>query len=89
MYDCQRANRVHWIKPILQAHPCKDILYYRWKDEKGVCKHHYWAFSLDFMIVTVDVKPDEQIVTTFCVDKDSKAEFYTRFKDFEEGKDCV
>lgn len=88
LYDCQRANRIHWIRPILLAHPNKDIFYYRWKDDQGICKHHYWHFSQDFMVVTVDVSPNVRIVTTFCVDKDEKQAFYERFKDFQDGLDC-
>ena len=29
LYDCNRANRIHWIKPILLTHPCNDIKYYK------------------------------------------------------------
>ena len=89
IYLSDRANRIHWIKPILQSPPCKDIFYYRWKDDDGVCKHHYWLFDLDYMVVTVDVKPDLRIVTAFCVDKDEKKKFYERFKNFREGEDCL
>ncbi|SDF99367.1 MULTISPECIES: hypothetical protein [Pedobacter] len=89
IYECQRANRIHWIRPVLQSHPCKDIFYYRWKDDEGVCKHHYWLFDKNFMVVTVDVKPDLRIVTTFCVDNDQKSKFYERYKNFQEGEDCL
>lgn len=89
LYDCQRANRIHWIRPVLLAHPNKEIFYYRWKDDKGVCKHHYWYFSKDFMVVTVDIAADLRIVTTFCVDKDQKKVFYERYSDFKGGLDCL
>jgi hypothetical protein len=86
-YECNRANRIHWIKPILLAQPCRDILYYRWKDEKGVIKDHYWYFSKDFMVVLKEYEPEMQIVTAFCVDdKIEKARFYERYCNYKEGK---
>jgi len=89
IYEADRANRVHWIKPILLEKPCKDIFYYRWKDDDGVCKHHYWYYDKDFMVVTKDITPDLQIVTSFCVDQEEKVKFYERYKDYSGGKDCL
>ncbi len=88
VYECNRANRIHWIRPILMGHPCKEIFYYRWKDDDGICKHHYWLFDQDFMVVAADVRPDLRIVTAFCVDKDEKMKFYERYTDFKGGLDC-
>lgn len=87
-YECNRANRIHWIKPILLSHPCKEIKYYKWKDENGICKEHFWYLSEKFMVVLKTISEDFQIVTAFCVDDDEKLKYYERFKDFEEGKTC-
>ncbi|NOS94693.1 MAG: hypothetical protein HOP30_22505 [Cyclobacteriaceae bacterium] len=85
IYDSRRANRIHWIKPILLSHPCNDVKFYRWKDDDRICKDHYWFFAKDFMVVLKDVSQDLQIVTAFCVDKSQKATFYERFRDFQQG----
>lgn len=85
-YECNRANRIHWIKPILTSPPCGDILYYKWKDERGRCKDHYWFYEKDFMVVLKEFKPDMQIVTAFCVDNDEKLKFYERYRDYKTKK---
>jgi hypothetical protein len=85
LYECNRANRSHWIKPILLAHPCTDILYYKWRDHQGVCKEHYWLMSKGFMVVLKNISTDVQIVTAFCVDDDEKLKFYERYKAHKEG----
>ena len=85
-YDCNRANRIHWIRPILLSHPCNEIKYYWWRDEKGVCKEHFWYFGKMFMVVLVNVAPDKQIVTSFCVDKDEANTFFERYKAYIDGK---
>ena len=85
IYDCNRANRIHWIKPILLAHPCNEIKYYKWRDEKGICKEHFWYYAQDFMVVLKDLKADLQIITAFCVDKLDKLRFYERYVNYREG----
>lgn len=85
IYDCNRANRIHWIKPILLSHPCNDIKYYKWHDDDGVCKDHYWFYAKDFMVVLKDLSQDTQIVTAFCVDKSQKLTLYERFRDYQQG----
>lgn len=86
IYVAQRANRVHWIKPILLGHPCDEIFYYKWVDDQNVCKEHFWFFKKDFMVVLKDIGKNVQIVTAFCVDKDEKFKFYERYTDYKEGK---
>lgn len=84
-FEPVRANRIHWIRPILLAHPCKDILYYKWKDEDKICKEHFWYFSKDFMVVLKNISADLQIVTAFCTDKDDQLKFFERYRNFSEG----
>lgn len=86
IYECNRANRIHWIKPILLSHPCNDIKYYKWRDEQNICKEHYWYLSKNFMIVLKTITKDLKIVTAFCVDDDEKLKYYERFKNYQEGK---
>jgi hypothetical protein len=85
IYEGERANRIHWIKPILQSHPTGQILYYKWMDARGICKEHFWLFSKDYMVVTKEVEPNVQIVTAFCVDKDAKSTYFERYKNFKDG----
>ena len=85
VYDSARANRSHWVKTILENHESKLIQYYKWKDEKGVCKEHFWFRRKDFMVVLKPVSTNLMIVTAFCVDDDEKLKFFERFKDYEEG----
>lgn len=85
IYTAERANRVHWIKPILENSESKAIIYYKWKDDRGICKEHFWFFKRDFMVVLKPLSSDLMIVTAFCVDDDEKAKFHERFKDFQDG----
>lgn len=86
IYMADRANRIHWIKPILLSEPCNEIKYYKWKDNEGVCKEHFWLIHRDFMVVLKDIGNDTQIVTAFCVDDSEKLRYYERYKDYENGR---
>lgn len=85
IYTAERANRVHWIKPILENSESKSIFYYKWKDDKGICKEHFWFFKRDFMVVLKPFSSDLMIVTAFCVDEDDKIRFFERYNDFKDG----
>ena len=89
LYTSERANRIHWIKPILLSHPSNQVKYFKWRDDKGLCKEHYWFFQGDFIVVTRDLAPDVRIVTAFCVDEDSKPTYWERFADYRDKRfDC-
>lgn len=85
IYDASRANKIHWIKEILINSSSKEIFYYKWMDDDGICKEHFWYFKKDFMVVLKDIAQNVQIVTSFCVDSDDKLMFYERYSDFKEG----
>lgn len=88
-YECERANRIHWIRPILESHPCKDILYYKWRDPKGLCREHFWLVHKKFMVVLADTAPGKQIVTSFCVDDGRKDDYFLNYATYRDGKcDC-
>lgn len=89
IYECERANRVHWVKPILESHPCKDILYYKFRDARGYCSEHFWAIHKKFMVVLRDTAPGKQIVTSFCVDDGEKDKYFSRYAAYRDGScDC-
>jgi len=37
------------------------------------------------MVILKEVRPDLMIVTAFCVDKDEKAGYFERYKNYKEG----
>ena len=85
-FEINRANRINWIRPILESHPCADIKYFKHKDERGVCREYYWLIFKCFMVVLKDVAKDVQIVTAFCVDEEEKLTYFGWFKEYTGGK---
>jgi hypothetical protein len=85
IYLCERANRIHWIKPILLAHPSNEIYYFKFKDDDNICKEYFWYYRKDYMVVLKDIHGGVVIVTGFNVDKEDKVKFWEKYTDFRDG----
>lgn len=89
IFISQRANRVHWIKHILCNYKDPLIRYYKWRDDDGICKDHYWLHAKEYMVVVHEKNTGFKIVTGFCVDREEISTFYGRFAEYRDGEsDC-
>jgi hypothetical protein len=73
-FDAKRANRIHWIKPILVQRDNPKINYFE-KIDKGYLKQHYWFREKDFVVILKAIKTKILLVTAFYVDKLKKVDF--------------
>lgn len=85
-YEVNRANRIHWIRPILESHPCNDVKYFKRSDERGICKEYYWLIHKDYIVVLKEISKDVRIVTAFCVDPEEKLTYFEWFKEYQGGR---
>lgn len=83
MFDKERTNRLHWIKPILLNTADPRIKYYEYSDEKGVLKQHFWFQERDFMVVLKPIGRDLLVVTGFKVDKLEKQTYLKRYQNYQ------
>jgi len=82
MFDRERANRLHWIKPILVNYQDPRIKYYEYLDEKGIAKKHFWFEEFNFMVVLKPIGNDLLVVTGFKVDALEKKRYLKRYRDY-------
>ncbi|MCX6252627.1 MAG: hypothetical protein NTX61_17985 [Bacteroidetes bacterium] len=68
MFKENRANRIHWIKPILQN--CSDprITHFHFSEDDGSVRQYFWYKAKNYIIILEEVKPDYFLITSFCVD---------------------
>lgn len=71
-YDRDRANRIHWIRPILENCQSSEISYFARPDERGNSQHYYWYQQKEFIVILREVIPDLLLLTAFCVDSYNK-----------------
>jgi hypothetical protein len=86
-FDHLRANRIHWVKPILLNHASPRIKYFEYADSNKVVCNHYWLEEKDFMVVVKPIHPDFLVITAFCIDSNHEKQRYRgRFNEFYKGK---
>jgi hypothetical protein len=71
-FDPQRANRIHWIRPILESTNDERIWYFERPNESNQNQQYYWYESQNFLVILKPIEPDVLLVTSFYVDKDKK-----------------
>ena len=83
-FDHQRANRIHWIRPILERANDTLIWYFERLNEDNENCEYYWYESKDFLVILKQIEPDVLLVTSFYVDKDSKTKFRRWYQEYRE-----
>jgi len=84
VFDRERANRIHWIRPILENVSDNRILFFEKVNDKGINQLYYWYKERDFIIIIREIKPALLLITSFCVDvtkKNMYTSWYRQYKD--------
>ncbi|MCE1198072.1 MAG: hypothetical protein LWW85_03810 [Marinilabiliales bacterium] len=68
----ERANRIHWIKPILENYTDARISNFRFLENNGKIRDYFWYKAKDFIVVMEEVIPDYYLITGFCVDRENR-----------------
>jgi hypothetical protein len=83
-FEPERANRVHWIKPILVHHTDSRIKYYQFTENDGKVRDYYWYEEMAYVVIVEKITTDYWLVTGHCVDDVQKHR--KRFQKFKFGK---
>lgn len=68
-FKAERANRIHWIKPILEHSDDHRITCFKNREADQSIRSYFWFKTKEFMVVLEEVLPDYVMITCFCVDK--------------------
>ena len=78
VFDRHRANRLHWIKVILENVEEEDILFFRYKEGNGSIRDYFWYEEEDFLVIMERINPDYLVITSFHIDNDRNKEHYKK-----------
>lgn len=67
-FDRERANKIHWIRPILLNANDVRIKYFERINDDGENQHFYWYQEKSFIIIIREIQPDILLITSFSVD---------------------
>jgi len=74
-FDRERANKIHWIRPILENVSDARIKYFEAVNNEGKNQQFYWYEEKMFVVIVRELNPDLLLITSFSVDKIEKSKF--------------
>lgn len=74
-FDRDRANKVHWIRPIIENVSDSRIKYFERINNDGYNQQFYWYEAKGFIVIIREMKPDLMLITSFSVDINEKTKF--------------
>ncbi len=78
VFDPFRANKIHWIKPILLNHNQNEIKFFKYKEGSGRIRDYYWFKDGDFLVIMEKITPDYLIITSFNIDNRRNRKHYEK-----------
>jgi hypothetical protein len=85
-YDRDRANRIHWIKPILDNWESPLVSYFEKVSDNGELQYFYWVQTLQFIVILRELNPDLLLVTAYCVDEYNATKFRKQLAEFRNRR---
>lgn len=78
-FDSKRANRIHWIRPILEhcADPC--ITRFEFIEDDGSLREYFWCRAVQYIVIIEYIRPDYALITGFCVDAENREYFQNKY----------
>jgi hypothetical protein len=87
LFDRHRANKIHWIKCILENRKEDDITFFKYPEDDGSLRDYYWLKDENFLVIMEKVAPDYLVITSFHIDnKRNRAYFEEKEKWYRDNK---
>jgi hypothetical protein len=77
-FRSERANRVHWLKPIIENCNDRRIRRFRYRELNGREREYLW-FIKGYMVVLEFIDPEKTLITGFCVDESNQADYLKKY----------
>jgi hypothetical protein len=78
VFDKYRANKIHWVKCILENKDEPEVIYFQFPEKDGELRDYYWFKEGDFLVIIKKVLPDCLIVTSFNIDDDRNKKYFEK-----------
>ncbi|MDP2303304.1 MAG: hypothetical protein Q8N03_12865 [Ignavibacteria bacterium] len=83
VFDFRRANRVHWVKPILEQRSDPRIKYFQYAEGDGALRDYYWFDEKDYVVIIEQITAEFLLVTGFVIDNRNR--FQKRYEKYLNG----
>jgi hypothetical protein len=76
IFDKKRANKIHWIKEVLEQKESDDVLVFDFLEASKRVRRYFWFKEGDFLVIMEIITPNFVIVSCFHIDDDRNRKFY-------------
>jgi len=83
-FDRERANKIHWIIPIIENVNDNRIKYFERINDKGYNQQFYWYQEKAFIVIVRELKPDLLLITSFSVDTLENNKYKNYYNEYRE-----
>lgn len=81
-FDRERANKIHWIRPIIENVTDARIKYFERIHDTGYNQRFYWYEEKGFIVIIRELKPDYFLVTAFSVDTYERPKYKRYYEEY-------
>jgi hypothetical protein len=81
-FDRERANKIHWIKPIIENRNDSRIKYFEAINDEGFNQQHYWYEDKGFIVIIREISPELMLITSFSIDIGWESKYRKMYNDF-------
>ena len=81
-FDRERANKIHWIKPIIENCGDARIKYFEAINDEGFNQQFYWYEEKGFIVIIREKNPNLILITSFFVDRGYGAKYRKMYNEF-------
>lgn len=74
-FDPERANKIHWIKPVVNCKEDTRVRYFERIHANGKNQQYYWLYEKDYVVIIREITNSLQLVTAFKVDDIERRRF--------------
>lgn len=78
LFDRHRANKIHWVKCILNNRNDDEISYFEYPEVDGTMRHYYWFKEGDFLVIMEPISPNYAIITSFHIDNRRNRDYFEK-----------
>ena len=75
-FDRHRANKIHWVRCILENRNEEEITYFQYPEADGTMRDYYWYKDGNFLVIMERIAPEILIVTRFHIDNERNRKYF-------------
>lgn len=76
LFDRHRANKIHWIRCILENRKDEEITFFQYPEDDGTLRDYFWYKEENFLVIMEKITPDYMVITSFYIDNKRNKEYF-------------